>query len=75
MDLRSVTVEVVRISLLRDWIVKDIVCRQKRNGNMRQGEERTTNNTGSNNVSEVAWYGYYDEDDKNRTITKGETKR
>ena len=29
---------------------------------------------GSNNVSEVAWYGYYDEDDKNRTITKKETK-
>ena len=30
---------------------------------------------GSNNVSEVAWYGYYDEDDKNRTITKGETSQ
>ena len=29
---------------------------------------------GSNNLSEVAWYGYFDDDDKNRTITKEETK-
>ena len=29
---------------------------------------------GSDNLSEVAWYGYYDEEDPNRTITREETK-
>ena len=41
-----------------------------RGGNKSRGYKYS----GSNNLSEVAWYGYYDDSDKNRTITEITTK-
>ncbi len=40
-----------------------------RGGNKSKGYKYS----GSNNLADVAWYGYYDKDDKNRTITEPTT--